>query len=189
MSHTELPHLFEWGHSYHSRQIPLTNSISYVRRQLLSIIRNLLVSFPKSGWTKWGKRNFRKHIFRTTAESVIYEVVWKLLSQHASFNSHYTHRKCLPHHAECPQINAMSLSFPTLPVFASTPCCTGSSRNGHYMSERITLLLMALPGAAGTSQDLRDSEFLLFDTYFLSYHFKCIVEGGLTVKALFPQHS
>lgn len=157
-----------------------------MRGQLLSSTRNLLVSFPKSGWTKWGKCNFRKQIFRTTAESVIHEDFWKPLSQRASFNSHYTNRKPLPHHAEYPQINVMSPSLPTLLVFASTPCCTGSSRNSHYMSERITLLLMALLGAAVTSQDLRDSELLLFDTYFLSYHFKCIVEGGLTVKALFP---
>lgn len=93
MSHTELPHLFECSHSYHNRQIPLTNLISYVRGQLLSNIRNLLVSFPKSGWTKWGKCNLRKQIFRTTAESVIHEAFWKPLSQHASFNSHYTLQK------------------------------------------------------------------------------------------------
>lgn len=44
-------------------------------------------------------------------------------------------------------------------------------------------------GPLWTSQDLRDSELLLFDTYFMSHQFKCTVEDGLTVKALFPQHS
>lgn len=92
MCHTSL----KWGHSYHNRQIPLTNLISYVRGQLLSNIRNLLVSFPQSGWTKWGKRNLRKQIFRTTAVSVIHAAFWKPLSQHASSNSHYTLQKTSP---------------------------------------------------------------------------------------------
>lgn len=39
------------------------------------------------------------------------------------------------------------------------------------MSERVTILLMASPGAAVTSQDLKNSLFLLLDTYFLSHRF------------------
>lgn len=72
MSHTELPHLFEQGHPYQNRQVPLTDLISYARGQFLNNIRNLLVFFTKSGWTKWRKYNFRKQIFRTTTESVIH---------------------------------------------------------------------------------------------------------------------
>lgn len=40
---------------------------------------------------------------------------------------------------------------------------------GHCESERVTILVMASPGADVTFQDLRNSQFLLLDTYFLSY--------------------
>lgn len=105
--------------------------------------------------------------------------VWSVkLPKWTASTAHITHwplhtlcRKSFPHHAEHPQINAVPPSLPTLPVSASALCCTGSRRKGHYINESVTLLPMASFGAAGTSQDLRNSQFFLLDTYFLSHCF------------------
>lgn len=105
--------------------------------------------------------------------------LWSIkLSEMNHFHSMY-HPLAITHalQKKCPPRCRLSISQCRASFTSHPPClCIHTvlhweQGKGHYVSEKVTLLLMASPGAAGTSQDLRNSQFLLLDTYLLSHCF------------------